>query len=55
MAVLPAAWGLTHINMSGELGRKEKVNRNGDKGKEIEGKNRNKYWNLKWDYKKTKY
>lgn len=30
MAALPAAWGLTHINMSGEVGSKEGAHRNGD-------------------------
>lgn len=30
MAVLPAAWGRTHINMSGMIGSKEEAHRNGD-------------------------
>lgn len=29
MAALPAAWGLTHVNMSGDVGSKERVQRNG--------------------------
>lgn len=42
MAALPAAWGPTHINMSGEVGSKERTHRDGDEEREIEGENRNK-------------
>lgn len=53
MAAPPAAWGLTHINKSGEVGSKEKARRNGDEERETTGKNRNN--SLKWDYKERKY
>lgn len=44
MAALQAAWGLTHINMSREVGSKERAHRDSDKEREreIEGENRNK-------------
>ncbi len=42
MAALPAAWGLTHINMSGEVGSKETARRNGVEEREIRGENGNK-------------
>lgn len=37
MAALPAARGLIHINMSGEVGSKETARRNGSEEMEIEG------------------
>ena len=40
MAALPAAWGLTHINMSGGVGAEETARRNGDEEREIEGENK---------------
>lgn len=42
MAALPAAWGLKHINMSEEVGSKERAHMNGDEEREIEGESRNK-------------
>lgn len=49
MAALPAAWGLKHINMSEEVGSKERALMNGDEEGEMKGKVG--ISKLKWDYK----
>lgn len=50
MAALPAAWGPTHINMSGEDGSKERACRSGDEQRR-RWRGKIGISRLKWDYK----
>lgn len=42
MAAPPAAWGPTHVNVSGEVWSKERAHMNGDEERETEGQSRQK-------------